>query len=161
MQSQKYTVKNKKSFDFVSSILFYDVSKTRMAGLCATLKLEAAKNKKKKRKRVFSTRGLILVPDMKSTVKLETMRLRITANSSGGRGGGGDGGGGSSFYIFSKVCYLHKDYIKLSEEIVPKPTAHSLQSFFPFCQSQKSAQVQADMRAESFFKKKKEKKEFA
>lgn len=97
------------------------------------------------------------MPDMKSTVKLETMRLRITANSSGG----GGGGGGSSFYIFSKVCYLHKDYIKLSEEIVPKPTAHSLQSFFPFCQSQKSAQVQADMRAESFFKKKKEKKEFA
>lgn len=32
--------------------------------------------------------------------------------------------------FFGKVCYLHKDYIKLSEEIVPKPTAHSQQSFF-------------------------------
>lgn len=56
--------------------------------------------------------------------KLETMRLRITENSAGGWGGG------SSFYTFSKVCYLHKDYVKLVEEIFPKPTAHSQQSVF-------------------------------
>lgn len=26
------------------------------------------------------------------------------------------------------MCYLHKDYVKLVEEIFPKPTAHSQQS---------------------------------
>lgn len=31
----------------------------------------------------------------------------------------------ASFYIFSKACYLHKDYIKLLEEIFPKPPARS------------------------------------
>lgn len=55
--------------------------------------------------------------------KLKTMRMRITENSDGG-------GGAASFYTFSKACYLHKDYIKLLEEIFPKPSAHSWQSFF-------------------------------
>lgn len=52
--------------------------------------------------------------------KLRTMRMRITGNSVGRRGAEM-----ASFYIFSKACYLHKDYIKLLEEIFPKPPAHS------------------------------------
>lgn len=56
--------------------------------------------------------------------KLKTMRMRITENSAGW-----EGGGIASFYIFSKACYLHKDYFKLLEEIFPKPSAHSWQSF--------------------------------
>lgn len=52
--------------------------------------------------------------------KLKTMTMRITENSAAG-------GGTASFYIFSKACYLHKDYIKLLEEIFPKPSAHSWQ----------------------------------
>lgn len=53
------------------------------------------------------------------------MRMRITGNSVGRRGVGGGGAEMASFYIFSKACYLHKDYIKLSEEIFPEPSAHS------------------------------------
>lgn len=56
--------------------------------------------------------------------KLKTMRMRITENPAGRREGGT-----ASFYIFSKACYLHKDYFKLLEEIFPKPSAHSWQSF--------------------------------
>lgn len=56
--------------------------------------------------------------------KLKTMRMKITENVGGG-------GGTASFYIFSKACYLRKDYAKLLEEIFPKPSAHSWQSFFP------------------------------
>ncbi len=55
--------------------------------------------------------------------KLKTMRIRITENSAR------RGVGIASFYIFSKAWYLHKDYFKLSEEIFPKPSAHSWQSF--------------------------------
>lgn len=60
--------------------------------------------------------------------KLRTMRMRITGNSVGRRGVEM-----ASFYIFSKACYLHKDYIKLLEEIFPKPPAHSRRwCFSPF-----------------------------
>lgn len=60
--------------------------------------------------------------------KLRTMRMRITGNSVGRRGAEM-----ASFYIFSKACYLHKDYIKLLEEIFPKPPAHSRRwCFSPF-----------------------------
>lgn len=60
--------------------------------------------------------------------KLRTMRMRITGNSVGRRGAEM-----ASFYIFSKACYLHKDYIKLLEEIFPKPPAHSRRCCFsPF-----------------------------
>lgn len=60
--------------------------------------------------------------------KLRTMRTRITGNSVGRRGAEM-----ASFYIFSKACYLHKDYIKLLEEIFPKPPARSRQwCFSPF-----------------------------
>lgn len=58
--------------------------------------------------------------------KLETMRMRITENPARD---GVVGGAIASFYIVSKACYLHKDYFKLLEEIFPKPSAHSWQSF--------------------------------
>lgn len=51
--------------------------------------------------------------------KLRTMRMRITGTQL--EEGGAEM---ASFYIFSKACYLHKDYIKLLEEIFPKPPAH-------------------------------------
>lgn len=81
--------------------------------------------------------------------KLKTMRLRITENSAGG------GGGRVSFYIFSKVCYLHKDYVKLSEELAPKPTAHSQQSFFLSVSSNNQLKSEQKWEHRAFSKRKK------
>lgn len=61
--------------------------------------------------------------------KLKTMRMRITENVAGG-------GGTASFYIFSKACYLRKDYVKLLEEIIPKALCTQLAIIFPIHQSQ-------------------------
>lgn len=84
--------------------------------------------------------------------KLETMRLRITENSAGG-------GATASFYIFSKVCYLHKDYVKLLEEIFPKPIAHSQQSLFLSLSGRKETRSLSGCgRPQRFFKKGKKKK---
>lgn len=61
------------------------------------------------------------LPDMKSTLSWRQwgwglLRTRLW--------------GIASFYIFSKACYLHKDYFKLLAEIFPKPSAHSLAIIF-------------------------------
>lgn len=86
-------------------------------------------------------------PDMKSTVSWRQWGWGLLRTQLGG------GRGGASFYTFSKVCYLHKDYVKLLEEIFPKPTAHSQQSFFPLRQSQKPARVWVDVEGHRGLKK--------
>lgn len=127
---QPYTVKNN------HCLIVKNKTKQKITSLSPTLETGTSTSREKKGQMSVLSKRTNACARHEIDSKLETMRLRITENSAGGRGRGG-----ASFYTFSKVCYLHKDYVKLLEEIFPKPTAHSQQSFFPLRQSQNPARV--------------------